>query len=193
MKLRYYLYGLGSGIIMAVLIMVVANKISAVNSNQANKGQEETSGSVIAYTTQSATQQSTENTTVQNTEITSAVIQTNTDGQPVNTQQADTTAQTNPANPAEQQTGATAAQAQLENTVAATVNPQDIVTIHIDSVKIGYDVAGMLKDKGVIEDADAFSRYMIDTGYSRSIQKGDFQFVKGDSFENILKILTGNE
>ena len=33
MKLRYYLSGLGSGIIIAVLIMLIADKVTAVNNN----------------------------------------------------------------------------------------------------------------------------------------------------------------
>ena len=32
MKLRYYLSGLGSGIIIAVLIMLIADKVTAVNN-----------------------------------------------------------------------------------------------------------------------------------------------------------------
>ena len=54
MKLRYYLSGLGSGIIIAVLIMLIADKVIAVNNNvNGSNVPQETTGSVIAYTTQS--------------------------------------------------------------------------------------------------------------------------------------------
>ena len=54
MKLRYYLSGLGSGIIIAVLIMLIADKVTAVNNNvNGSNVPQETTGSVIAYTTQS--------------------------------------------------------------------------------------------------------------------------------------------
>ena len=50
MKLRYYLSGLGSGIIIAVLIMLIADKVTAVNNNvNGSNVPQETTGSVIAY------------------------------------------------------------------------------------------------------------------------------------------------
>ena len=51
MKLKYYMCGLGSGIILAVLVLMIANKITPESSGN-NKDIHETTGSVIAYTTQ---------------------------------------------------------------------------------------------------------------------------------------------
>ena len=51
MKLKYYMCGLGSGIILAVLVLMIANKITPEASGN-NKDIHETTGSVIAYTTQ---------------------------------------------------------------------------------------------------------------------------------------------
>ena len=61
MKLKYYMCGLGSGIILAVLVLAIAGKISALgNSVNNNANINETTGSVIAYTTQADNKETTE-------------------------------------------------------------------------------------------------------------------------------------
>ena len=118
MKLRYYLSGLGSGIIIAVLIMLIADKVTAVNNNvNGSNVPQETTGSVIAYTTQS---------------------------------------------------------------------DKDNETIQAESTEHS-------ENKGVIEDADAFTQYMATYGYSRIVQQGNFELIKGDSYENIARIITRSD
>lgn len=127
MKLRYYLSGLGSGIIIAVLIMLIADKVTAVNNNvNGSNVPQETTGSVIAYTTQSE-----------------------------------------------------------EDKVIVNINPKNI--------KVAADISKILKNKGVIEDADAFTQYMATYGYSRIVQQGNFELIKGDSYENIARIITRSD
>ena len=69
MKLKYYMCGLGSGIILAVLVLAIAGKISALgNSVNNNANINETTGSVIAYTTQADNKETTEVETQAGTE-----------------------------------------------------------------------------------------------------------------------------
>ena len=69
MKLKYYMCGLGSGIILAVLVLAIAGKISALgNSANNNANINETTGSVIAYTTQADNKETTEVETQAGTE-----------------------------------------------------------------------------------------------------------------------------
>ena len=153
MKLKYYMCGLGSGIILAVLVLMIANKITPEASDN-NKDIHETTGSVIAYTTQAdvkSTAASTDNA------VTTA---------------AGTIAAT---------------QKTTEEQITA---PKEKVTVHISSVTVASDIARMLAENGIIDNADAFVEYLYSKDYSRVIQEGDFELIKGDTYENIAKIIT---
>lgn len=166
MKLKYYLCGLGSGIILAVLVLMIANKISSMNSGINNSNIPETTGSVIAYTTQSSGEE-TKVAATQEDRNAQTTVEENTTGKDEKNISDNTKA---------------------EN--VTTEEQKEIVSIHIDAVTIASDVARMLEEKGVIDSAQGFIQYMYDYGYSRLIQQGDFELIKGDTYENVARILT---
>lgn len=176
MKLRYYLSGLGSGIIIAVLIMLIADKITAVNNNvNGSDIPQETTGSVIAYTTQAA----------KDNETTQAE---STEQQDTKDSQEETTvdlAKNSAAKATDSSVTATTRYVSEEDKVIVNINPNNI--------RVAADISKILKDKGIIEDADAFTQYMAAYGYSRIVQQGDFELIKGDTFENIAKIITRSD
>lgn len=172
MKLKYYMCGLGSGIILAVLVMAIASKISALGKNASdNANINETTGSVIAYTTQADNKETTQAETTQTTA-------------------ADTQADT------EEDTESVAG----ESTAAVTVTESETETgtetgtgkvqVHIAAVTISSEIARMLEERGVIDSAQGFIQYMYDEGYSRIVQEGDFEFTKNDTYANVARILT---
>lgn len=151
MKLKYYMCGLGSGIILAVLVLMIANKITSEASGN-NKDIHETTGSVIAYTTQADVKGTASDNAVTTAAGTIAATQKTTEGQ--------------------------------------TTAPKEKVTVHISSVTVASDIARMLAENGIIDNADAFVEYLYSKDYSRVIQEGDFELIKGDTYENIAKIIT---
>lgn len=168
MKLKYYMCGLGSGIILAVLVMAIAGKISALGKSASdNANINETTGSVIAYTTQADNKETTQAETTQTTA-------------------ADTQADT------EEDTESVAG----ESTAAVTVTESETETgtgkvqVHIAAVTISSEIARMLEERGVIDSAQGFIQYMYDEGYSRIVQEGDFEFTKNDTYANVARILT---
>ncbi len=176
MKLRYYLSGLGSGIIIAVLIMLIADKVTAVNNNvNGSDVPQETTGSVIAYTTQAA--KDNETTQAESTEQSE-----NKDNE--ETASADT-AKNSAVKATDSVTTATTRYVSEEDKVIVNINPKNI--------RVAADISKILKDKGIIEDADAFTQYMATYGYSRIVQQGDFELIKGDTFENIARIITRSD
>ena len=173
MKLRYYLSGLGSGIIIAVLIMLIADKVIAVNNNvNGSNVPQETTGSVIAYTTQSDKHNET--------------IQAESTEHSENKGNEDTTSADMAKNSVVKATdSSTTATTRSEDKVIVNINPKNI--------KVAADISKILKNKGVIEDADAFTQYMATYGYSRIVQQGNFELIKGDSYENIARIITRSD
>ena len=149
---EYCLCGLGSGIILAVLVLMIANKITPEASGN-NKDIHETTGSVIAYTTQADVK----GTAASDNAVTTA---------------AGTIAATQ------------------KTTEGQTTAPKEKVTVHISSVTVASDIARMLAENGIIDNADAFVEYLYSKDYSRVIQEGDFELIKGDTYENIAKIIT---
>ena len=161
MKLKYYMCGLGSGIILAVLVLAIAGKISALgNSVNNNSNINETTGSVIAYTTQADNKETTEVETQAGTEENSERL-------------------------TGESTGVTMAVTESE-----TQSETGKVQVHIAAVTISSEIAKMLEERGVIDSAQGFIQYMYDEGYSRIVQEGDFEFTKNDTYANVARILT---
>ena len=143
MKLRYYLSGLGSGIIIAVLIMLIADKVTAVNNNvNGSNVPQETTGSVIAYTTQLDK----DNETIQAESTEHSENKGNED-----TTSADT-AKNSVVKATDSSTTDTTRYVSEEDKVIVNINPKNI--------KVAADISKILKNKGVIEDADAFTQYL---------------------------------
>ena len=164
MKLKYYMCGLGSGIILAVLVLAIAGKISALgNSVNNNANINETTGSVIAYTTQA-----------DNKETTEVETQAGTEG--------------NSERLTGESTGVTMAVTESE-----TQSETGKVQVHIAAVTISSEIAKMLEERGVIDSAQGFIQYMYDEGYSRIVQEGDFEFTKNDTYANVARILTDSK
>ena len=177
MKLKYYMCGFGSGIILAVLVLVIANKITAGSgaaSNVNQQGTTEAAGSVIAYTTQAA---ATSQAASANNHTDKADVQSNaaTDAA------TDKTTITDNNNQADTRT---------DSTTVNNNEQKEQVTVHINAVTVASDIADMLEENGIIDSAQGFIQYMYNHGYSRVIQEGDFTLSKGDSYENVARIIT---
>lgn len=173
MKLKYYMCGFGSGIILAVLVLVIANKITAGSgaaSNVNQQGTTEAAGSVIAYTTQAAATSQ------------AASAANHTDKADVQSDAAtDKTTVTDNNNQTDTRT---------DSTTVNNNEQKEQVTVHINAVTVASDIADMLEENGIIDSAQGFIQYMYNHGYSRVIQEGDFTLSKGDSYENVARIIT---
>ena len=54
-------------------------------------------------------------------------------------------------------------------------------------------VAGRLKDMGLVEDSDAFDKYLSEQNLDNFILPGEYTIPKGSSFEDIATILTSKK
>lgn len=75
--------------------------------------------------------------------------------------------------------------------VAATQDPDTVetVTIVISSGDGSYAVSRKLEEAGLVEDAREFDNYLMDNGYSRTIRTGTYRIPVGSSWEEIAKII----
>lgn len=208
MKLKYYLRGLGIGMIVTALILGISFSSRQEQASQpmtddqireraAELGMVDSSELTLAALQNSAKQQA-ESTpgetteTQEQKEITGETTEeTKTTAEPQETQtetaEPETTASPEPAAEPETTT------AQEVTSAPETIAPEQTQTAGI-IINRGADsgsVSRQLYEAGLVENAKAFDNYLCNNGYSRSINPGTYEIAPGTSEEEIAKIITG--
>ena len=205
MKLKYYLRGLGIGMIVTALILGISfsnrqDQTSQIMTDDqireraAELGMVDSSELTLAALQNSA-KQPTEGTAEENTQTQE---QNNIEAEPETTVPAETQATVEPettqepeatAEPEPEKTAAPETTAEPEVTEA----PQRTQTASI-TIQRGDDsgsASRRLYEAGLVENAKAFDNYLCNNGYSRSINPGTYEIAPGTSEEEIAKIITG--
>ena len=199
MKLKYYLRGLGIGIIVTAVIMGASSgsrketlSDREIRERAAELGMVEQSGSLAEMAQEENVEipEETEETEVP-TEVPSESPETSEE--PAATQ---TPEETSAEEPAATQTPETTAAKEPEETpkAAATKEPveaADTVTIEIKSGDGSYTVCQKLEQKGLITSASDFDTYLYSNGYDRKLRAGSHEIPADAKPEEIAKILCG--
>lgn len=180
MRLKYYLRGLGLGIIFAVIIMMIGfhdNKQSMSDTEIIEKAK--TLGMVEAKNISGtvADEYNSEKTdsSAANSDASSQKTETEQDSQMQDSQTA-------------QEDTQQAADAKQE-----TVEPQDAVTtytISVTSQDTCRTIAEKLKALNLVDDAEQFRIYMGQKGADHFIADGEHVIPQGASYDDIITILT---
>ena len=202
MRLKYYLRGIGLGIIFTVIVLSVSNNSNkstdnSVNTENISSGKTDIThensedSKIIEDSEADSSIDGTVNQSIKeninNTEISDKKEYENnqsgsqaddTSNQP-ESQAVDTS------NQPDSQVADTPNQPPASETVA---EPQ-IITITVQQGEYCRPIAQKLKDAGLIEDAEDFRLYMGQIGYASFIHSGDFQIPMGASYEEIANIL----
>lgn len=195
MKLKYYLRGLGIGMIVTALILGISF------SSRQEQAQTMTDDQIR--------ERAAELGMVDSSELTLAALQ-NGAMQPTESTPQETQTQNSPeaaAEPEETQTPETNTEPEVTVTPEVTNEPETTVTpeatpepeqTQTDGIIInrGDDsgsVSRRLYEAGLVENAKAFDNYLCNNGYSRSINPGTYEIVPGTSEEEIAKIITGKQ
>lgn len=164
MNLKYYIRGLGAGLIIAAAALMISDAVGTESDLGVNENQQQTTiaTSIIAYTTEAET-------TVQETTSQKATIQETTI----------------------QETTAATQQTTADNKEATTAdNVDNTVKISIHNVNYATQASDILLQAGVIEDANDFTEYLVNNGYSSKIREGEYDIQRGASYDVIAKIIT---
>lgn len=198
MKLKYYLRGLGIGMIVTALILGISfshrqgQETQILTDDQIRERAEQLgmvdSSELTLAALQNSVQQAQENTEKTeaspepDTEETTTTSEPETTVAPENTTEPETTAA--PENTVEPE-----ATPQPE-TIAASEASQ-AVTVTVKKGASSGSVSNRLQEAGLVEDAKSFDNYLCNNGYSRSINPGTYEIVPGTPKEEIAKIITG--
>lgn len=190
MRLKYYLRGLGLGIIFAVIIMMIGfhgNKQSMSDTEIIEKAK--TLGMVEAKNISGtvADEYNSEKTdsSAANSDASSQKAKTEQDSQMQDSQTAQEDTQQEDT---QQEATQPAADAKQE-----TVEPQDAVTtytISVTSQDTCRTIAEKLKALNLVDDAEQFRIYMGQKGADHFIADGEHVIPQGASYDDIITILT---
>ena len=213
MKLKYFLRGVGVGIIFGALIMLVAYMTSGASKlsdkeiieRAENLGMVKAEDMVVTGNKKDSSEGDTQqlddttqanNTTIENatentTEITteSEIIQdTDVSLEGVVDESINATTEENVTtdnNDASTENSSTEAMTTEEKADSTYVTAK----ITVSSGMSSYDVALMLQNAGIIEDSSDFDNYLNENGYSTQIRINDYEFNSNMSYEELAKAL----
>lgn len=191
MRLKYYLRGLGLGIIFTCLMFMLFSNKKADNTDQMDVNQQ------LETTTETLSSQTSgddKNDTANDEAVSGAAdVQNNTDAD------ADVNAQNNAdaQNPADNQAGASDATDTSNQTddsdITGETGTDDVqdeyATLVIEKGDIARDVAESLYEDGIIDDVESFRKYLGETGVSRTLHAGEYNIKVGSTYEEIVELL----
>lgn len=198
MKLKYYLRGLGIGMIVTALILGISfshrqGQETQILTDDQIRERAEQLGMVDSSELTLAALQNSVQQAQENTEKTEASPEPDTEEMTTTSEPETTVA---PENTTEPETTAAP-----ENTVEPEATPQpetiaaseasQTVTVTVKKGASSGSVSNRLQEAGLVEDAKSFDNYLCNNGYSRSINPGTYEIIPGTSEEEIAKIITG--
>ena len=186
MKRKFYLRGIGVGILFATIILFTAYSISGqgkMSDEEVIARAEELgmikSGTILDNLPRPSSTEDTSNSS-QSDPSTSTT-------EAGNSEDSGTDTETSSEKPQEPDTGTEAD----TSTEAEDPNVR-MVSFTVVKGMNSWNVATILQDQGVIADAADFDAYLEANGYSSRISTGDYTIAVGSDYETIAKLLTGN-
>ena len=203
MKLKYYLRGLGIGIVVTALIMGLSTGNTVPMTDAEIKAKAAMLGMVESDSlrlsdrgTATASPEATNNPEgTEASETLGATVSPEAEATatPEATALPEVTATPGATvSPEAEATATPEATATLATTATpeAAASPKATVTIIVQKGDGSDTVSRRLAEAGVIEDASGFDRYLIEKGYSRKISIGTYEIETGLPEEEVAKIIT---
>ena len=197
MKLKYYLRGMGIGIMITTLILIIAFSIHKNDTVQQEEPKQEAASKTVAEA-QNSTQipMDTETETEPATEQNNAEqidTQKTTEKQKENETSvvsASTEEKASEEKTTEQKTSETKSSEEKiseKNTPAAATEK---VRFEVGGGEYSDVICKRLLQAGLIDDADAFNKFLIQKDYDNLILPGVYDIPKGATYEEIAALLT---
>lgn len=192
MKIKYYLRGLGTGIIFTAIVLMIIYSYRTTDSKTIERARElgmimpeEASKQAVKDKEKNTGNNSTGDlTSEENTE------DENTSGSEGN---SDTPEQTSQNNGGEENTTVepvTSEPPTEEPTTENQTNAGREITFTISGGMYSETVSQRLNELGVIDDAAGFNRYLVENGYAGKIRIGTYTFTTGMSYADVAAIIS---
>lgn len=199
MKLKYYVRGLGIGIVFATLLCVISFKVSGktdMSDTEVIK-RAEALGMIMKTdilkeetSEEETSEKETTTETKDNKEETESESEADTK-ETVNESKAETVAETLPAQTEPVTEPVIQTEAVTEPVTEQVKTVIENISVDVISGMDSGSVSKLLYAAGVVNDAAEFDRYLVNNNYANNIRTGNYVIPKGSSYDEIAKILTG--
>lgn len=197
MKLKYYLRGMGIGIMITTLILIITFSIHKNDTVQQEEPKQEAASKTVAEA-----QNSTQIPMDTETETEPATEQNNaeqTDTQKTTEKQKENETSVVSASTEEKESEEKASEQKTSETKSSEEKISEKNTPAATTEKVRFEVGGgeysdvickRLLQAGLIDDADAFNKFLIQKDYDNLILPGVYDIPKGATYEEIAALLT---
>ena len=162
-KIKYYLRGLGTGIVITTLVLTISFNVRSCTSKN-NKEETTTEETTTKETTTKETttkETTTKETTTKETTTKETTTEESTTEEPT-----------------------------TEEPTTQKINTETYVEFSVVSGMSSDRVAQILADMGVVEDARDFNLYLCTNGYDKTIRVGTYKIKVGAGYEEIARLIT---
>ncbi len=189
MKLKYYLRGLGTGILFATLVLFISYTYHNTDAQVKKRAKE----LGMIETTESAS--NLENITTKAENDTSSgdtkpEDNTKSEGDTTTKTADDETKSTTASETTKSEQNTTPQAATVTETTSTIDNIQTQFEFSIVSGMNSQQVAGILQSIGAIDSAASFDKYLVQNGYADRIKVGNFKIQAGASYADIANLIT---
>ena len=192
MKLKYYLRGLGTGILFATVILFIsyayrmsdkqikerAKELGMVFPGKEASVEVETTTNEVADESTTGEKDSEEFTKDDETKENTSDVET----EEKSTDETSTEESTTEEKTTEETT--------TEEETTKSDKPVKSYVLTVTSKTISRDVARKLEDAGIIDDAEEFNDYLCENDYASNIQNGKFTVKSNMTYKEIAEIIT---
>lgn len=196
MKLRYYLRGLGIGILVTAIIFCLMpgrkENLSdeEIRARALELGMVENTSLTLADMQKEQVPEMESVVQAENPKPQESAAPKETEAPKETATPAETTKPVETAKPVETQKPVETTNPQ--QSTASQIQGTETRTITIQSGASSYTVSKLLEEAGLVADAGKYDTYLCDNGYSRNIRTGTYEIVVGATEEEIAKKITGN-
>ncbi len=186
MKLKYYLRGLGTGILFSTIVLCIAYSYrESTDDNDSNNETTTTTANLVEDEKKNDETTPIESSSSNNEEKSSTTNESTIDESTIDESTAEeqtTEEQTTEEQTTEEQT--------TEEKETQSVGNEKKVQIVIERGYSSYRVAEVLEEKGVIDNAQDFDRFLGQNDLDTRISTGVFEITIGASYDEIADIIT---
>ncbi len=204
MKRKYYLRGLGTGILVTALILIIASGQKETMTDEEVKARAKELGMVESTLLSDLANQTPAaeptpepaaepETTAEPTPEPTAEPEATAEVTPDPTAEPETTAEVTPDPTAEPETTAEPTPEPTTEPISDPTTEQESILIVIRSGESSVSVSKALEEAGLVASAQAYDRYLCENGYDKKIRSGEHRIPVGADDTEIAAIITSGK
>lgn len=171
MNFKYYLRGLGTGIVVTLIIVTISNSLRGSKTASENAAQP----SSVQPTSAIEAILNNQRTTQAYGDAASA------DATSADAASADVTS-----------ADVISADTSSAETVSDNVQQERNITVSFETIQSSEAAAQLLEKAGIVDNWRNFNSYLVNNGYDRKVSGGTFSFSGNESYEEIAGIITNS-